>query len=94
MAGIGLRQRLGPLSHAVTRQNCDTILAPERIRIESQVPRQLFIQLYEPWRCDGCRVHARVEVLRQPRKRVGKAEANLLAFQDGGGLRHIQGGVE
>ena len=89
VAGIGLRHGLGPLSHVVAGQNLNPVLAPERVRIKSQFPRQFVIQLHETWRRDRCGIQSRVKVLRQPRIRVVKAEANLRASQNNCSLQQV-----
>jgi hypothetical protein len=90
MPRICLRHGLCPLGHAGSRQNCNTMLALQRFRIQSQFPRQFHIHLHKPRRRNRCWVQSRVKVHRQPRICVVKVEANLLATQ-GARLRRNRG---
>ena len=74
--GIGQRQRLGPLGHAVAGQNLHSLRARQRVRIQPQVARQFHIQLDQARGRYRCRVHPSVEVLRQPRIGVFETETD------------------
>jgi hypothetical protein len=91
MPGIGQRDRLCAVGYPVAGENCDTMLARERIRIESQFPGQFHIDFHDA-RCRyRCWVQTCVEVLRKPRKSVVECETHLPAGKSRAERRIVEG---
>ncbi len=93
MPGIGQRDRLCAVGHPVPGENCNTTLARERIRIESQFPGQFHIDFHDARCRDRCWVQTRVEVLRKPRICVVECEIRLLTGKGGAERRTVEGNV-